>query len=108
MKLRFYISIYCIINQFITIIIIINTHFLSNFEENNIKPSLKDWRTMMHTREGLIPTILGTAVTTSGFAMKKILPTPLAWGLVGFGLAHIVLGSIDLVEHRNSLENELY
>lgn len=63
---------------------------------------------MMHTREGLIPTILGTAVTTSGLAMKKILPKPLAWGLVGFGLAHIVLGSIDLVEHRESANHEMY
>ncbi|WP_425446408.1 asparagine synthase [Dethiothermospora halolimnae] len=58
----------------------------------------------MHTREGLIPTVLGTAVTTSGLAMKKAIPSSLAWGLVGFGLAHIVLGSIDLVEHRNDGE----
>lgn len=62
----------------------------------------------MQTREGLIPTVLGTAVTTSGLAMKKILPGPLAWGLVGFGLAHVVLGSIDLVEHREDANNEMY
>ncbi len=61
-------------------------------------------RYLMHTREGLIPTVLGTAVTTSGLAMKKAIPSSLAWGLVGFGLAHIVLGSIDLVEHRNDGE----
>ncbi|MTI47024.1 asparagine synthase [Sporosalibacterium faouarense] len=62
----------------------------------------------MQAREGLIPTVLGTAVTTSGFAMKKILPGPLAWGLVGFGLAHVVLGSIDLVEHKETAREELY
>lgn len=62
----------------------------------------------MQAREGLIPTILGSAVTTSGFAMKKVLPGPLAWGLVGFGLAHVVLGSIDLVEHRNTPPEEIY
>jgi len=61
----------------------------------------------MQTREGLIPTVLGTAVTTSGIAMKKVLPSPLAWGLVGFGLAHVVLGTIDLIEHRNMSEEEI-
>lgn len=62
----------------------------------------------MKTKEGLIPTVLGTVVTTSGYAMKNMLPGPLAWGIVGFGLAHVVLGSIDLVEHRNTLQDEIY
>lgn len=57
-------------------------------------------------REGLIPTMLGTVVTAAGATlsrnnMKKrdVLPMIEA-GVIGFGLAHIVLGAIDLVEHR--------
>ncbi|MGF7056764.1 asparagine synthase [Brassicibacter mesophilus] len=55
----------------------------------------------MDVREGLIPTVLGTAVTTTGLALKKNLPSAVAWGIVGFGLAHVVLGTIDLVDHRD-------
>lgn len=55
----------------------------------------------MQMREGLIPTVLGAAVTTTGAIMKRRDFAPMiAAGIVGFGLAHIVLGSIDLVEHR--------
>jgi hypothetical protein len=50
-------------------------------------------------REGLIPTILGTAVAASGYALRQKNPT-IGWGVLGFGLAHVVLGAIDLVEHR--------
>jgi len=65
----------------------------------------------MKIRDGLIPTALGTAVTTAGaiwdgMEMKKrrinnndIRPM-IAAGIVGFGLAHVVLGSIDLVQHK--------
>lgn len=49
-------------------------------------------------REGLVPTVLGTAVATTGLALKKANPA-LGWGIAGFGLAHIILGAIDLVEH---------
>lgn len=52
-------------------------------------------------REGLIPTVLGTAVTASGIALRMKNPV-LGWGVVGFGLAHVVLGAIDLVEHRRN------
>ncbi len=62
----------------------------------------------MKAREGLIPTVLGTVVTTSGFALKNTIPGPVAWGIVGFGLAHVVLGSIDLVEHRDTPQEEIY
>lgn len=55
----------------------------------------------MDTREGLIPTILGAAVTTTGLAMKNKVPSTLAGGVIGFGLAHIVLGSIDLIQHKD-------
>ncbi|MCM3094049.1 MULTISPECIES: asparagine synthase [unclassified Cytobacillus] len=58
---------------------------------------------MNRVREGLIPTVLGTAVTTAGYAMKqnRRANNMLSDTIVGFGLAHIVLGAIDLVEHRN-------
>jgi hypothetical protein len=53
----------------------------------------------LYMREGLIPTVLGTAVTASGAAMRGKYPMAAA-AVVGFGLAHVVLGAIDLVEHR--------
>jgi hypothetical protein len=53
----------------------------------------------MKTREGLVPTVLGTVVTATGLAIRPLSRT-LSWGIAGFGLAHIVLGAIDLVEHR--------
>jgi len=52
----------------------------------------------MLPREGLIPTILGTAVTAAGLALSNRNPVA-GWGIAGFGLAHIVLGAIDLLEH---------
>lgn len=65
----------------------------------------------MMVREGLIPIIAGTAVTFTGavmrgadmqkHGMKKKDITPLVGaGLVGFGLAHVVLGTIDMVQNR--------
>ncbi|AMM93777.1 asparagine synthase [Peribacillus simplex] len=56
----------------------------------------------MDIREGLIPTALGTAVTAAGYAMKQNRHSNkmVANTVFGFGLAHIVLGVIDLVEHR--------
>lgn len=55
----------------------------------------------MKVREGLIPTVLGAAVTSAGVVMKKRDIAPMiAAGIVGYGLAHIVLGSMDLVEHN--------
>ncbi|MDI6705272.1 MAG: asparagine synthase [Bacillota bacterium] len=57
----------------------------------------------MKIREGLIPTILGTAVTATGSVLKKRRTNPMiAAGIVGFGLAHVVLGTIDLMHHRDS------
>jgi hypothetical protein len=54
-------------------------------------------------QEGMVPTILGAAVTASGLALRSKNPL-VGWGVFGFGLAHIVLGSIDLIEHRNGLK----
>lgn len=52
----------------------------------------------MHIKEGMIPTALGTAVTIGGLMSTKYLPKKVSWGIVGFGLAHIVLGGIDMFE----------
>ncbi|MDP4094044.1 MAG: asparagine synthase [Bacillota bacterium] len=62
-------------------------------------------------REGLLPVIIGSAVTASGIAfrcmdMKKRGMTKhdakvaLGAGLVGLGAAHIILGAIDLFEEK--------
>ncbi|WP_379136226.1 asparagine synthase [Paenibacillus sp. sgz500958] len=52
-------------------------------------------------REGLIPTVLGTVVSASGAAfLGRSKYKMVATGVLGFGLAHIVLGAIDLIEHR--------
>ncbi|TYO95904.1 hypothetical protein LX24_01294 [Desulfallas thermosapovorans DSM 6562] len=50
-------------------------------------------------REGLIPTVLGAAVTTTGLALRNVNPT-VGWGITGFGLAHVILGTIDLIQHK--------
>jgi hypothetical protein len=55
---------------------------------------------MRKVREGMIPTVLGTAVTATGLAFRAIAPA-IGWGVAGFGIAHIVLGAIDLIEHRS-------
>ena len=62
-------------------------------------------------REGLIPTVLGTAVTATGVAMrgydmkkrgmtKRDTTVAIGAGILGFGLAHVVLGSIDLFQKQ--------
>ncbi|EYE89208.1 asparagine synthase [Fervidicella metallireducens AeB] len=62
-------------------------------------------------REGLIPTMLGTVVTAAGATMRGIdmkkrgmprheIKPMVAAGIIGFGLAHVVLGTIDLVKDR--------
>lgn len=55
----------------------------------------------MEVREGMIPTALGAIATGVGtaFAVKHKKPM-IAAGVVGFGAAHIVLGAIDLVQHK--------
>jgi hypothetical protein len=51
-------------------------------------------------REGLIPTLLGTSVTIAGYAMRRSRYRSMANAVIGFGVAHLVLGAIDLFEHR--------
>ncbi|HEY5563829.1 MAG TPA: asparagine synthase [Clostridiaceae bacterium] len=63
----------------------------------------------MKVKEGLIPTILGTAVTAAGalWDSKEMkarsnndMMLMVAAGVVGFGIAHILLGSIDLMQKK--------
>lgn len=60
-------------------------------------------------RKGLIPVILGTVVTATGLALrgldmknngmsKRDTKVAIGSGILGLGIAHIVLGSIDLIE----------
>ena len=51
----------------------------------------------MKIREGIIPAALGVAVTATGIALKQVNPK-ISWGVTGFGLAHIILGGIDLIQ----------
>ncbi|MBU8878995.1 asparagine synthase [Bacillus sp. FJAT-29790] len=57
---------------------------------------------MENVREGLIPAVLGTVVTSTGIALRnnKNIKPLITGSVIGFGLAHVVLGAIDLVEHR--------
>lgn len=58
-------------------------------------------------RKGMIPTVLGTAVTATGAALTAMEIVPvIATGAVGFGLAHIVLGGMDMIRHRDSKNNK--
>ncbi len=57
---------------------------------------------MKNIREGMIPTVLGTAVTTTGLALRnnRNMKPIFTGSIIGFGVAHVVLGAIDLVENR--------
>ncbi|ERI10505.1 hypothetical protein HMPREF0083_01411 [Aneurinibacillus aneurinilyticus ATCC 12856] len=65
-------------------------------------------------RKGIIPIALGTAVTLTGVSMLNRRHTdnrvdnPYAWGLAGFGLAHIVLGAIDTVRDNRHNEDDFF
>jgi len=56
-------------------------------------------RSNLLSREGLVPAILGTAVAATGATMLRKNPAA-GYGILGFGIAHLVLGAIDLIEHR--------
>ena len=55
----------------------------------------------MAVREGAIPTALGTVATGVGATLiaKRVSPM-IAAGIVGFGAAHIILGAIDIAQHK--------
>jgi len=61
-------------------------------------------------REGIIPTVLGTAVAATGALMTRNSrddADKVAWGIMGFGLAHVVLGAIDIIQHREGAVSKL-
>ena len=58
----------------------------------------------MHIKQGLVPTVIGTAVTAAGLALKDTIPKPYSSGIVGFGLAHIVLGSVDMMHNKSAAQ----
>jgi hypothetical protein len=53
-------------------------------------------------REGMIPTILGTIVSASAATLLRSRYKKTATGVLGFGLAHVILGVIDLFGHRKA------
>ncbi len=53
-------------------------------------------------REGMIPTILGAVVTASAATLLRSRYKKTATGVLGFGLAHVVLGAIDLFGRRRA------
>lgn len=57
---------------------------------------------MTNVREGIIPTLLGAAVSTTGVILRnnRNVNPVVSSSIIAFGLAHILLGAIDLVEHR--------
>lgn len=70
---------------------------------SELQLSISVWRDIkLNIREGLIPTVLEFVVTATGYALKQKSGSNkmIANTVFGFGLAHIVLGAIDLVEHR--------
>lgn len=63
----------------------------------------------MYIRDGLIPAVLGTAVTATGLALKKTnLPDSYTNGVIGFGVAHIVLGAVDMVSCNMEKNNMMH
>jgi len=60
----------------------------------------------MYIKEGLIPTVLGTCVTATGFALKNTnLPESYRNGIIGFGLAHVVLGSVGMMSQNGQTQD---
>lgn len=66
---------------------------------NNMKALVGGAVMARKIREGLIPTVLGTAVTAVGLAAYGGTSSIAGAAVTGFGLAHIVLGGIDLATH---------
>lgn len=65
----------------------------------------------MRIKEGVIPTVIGTVVTAGAAVMrandmrrnkmeKRDIVPMVETAVLGFGLAHVVLGAIDIIEHR--------
>lgn len=57
-------------------------------------------------RSGIIPTVLGTVVTATGFALKNTnIPESYKSGIIGFGLAHIAIGSTEMLTENIQRSN---
>lgn len=55
----------------------------------------------MYIKEGLIPTVVGTCVTAAGLALKNTnIPESYRNGIIGFGVAHVFLGSVDMMNQN--------
>lgn len=55
----------------------------------------------MKVSEGAVSTGIGTAVTAAGAALAAMKIAPLvSGGIVGFGLAHVVMGAVELSRRR--------
>lgn len=65
----------------------------------------------MHIREGIIPTVLGTMVTATGIIFKNNIPDSYRNKIIGFGLANIAIGSVELagqsIKNRDVKKNIL-
>jgi hypothetical protein len=59
----------------------------------------------MKRREGTTATIVGVIVALIGYSLLSSTPIWAA-GIIGFGLAHIVLGVIDLVQTSTTLSRD--
>ena len=59
----------------------------------------------MKRREGTTATIVGVIVALIGYSLFSATPVWAA-GILGFGLAHIVLGVIDLVQTNAAISRD--
>lgn len=64
-------------------------------------------------KKGILPIMIGSVVTLSGLYLKKRslkgkllleLSTMATSGLIGFGLAHILLGAIECYQNEDDYE----
>ncbi|MBO8171305.1 MAG: hypothetical protein H0Z33_05345 [Bacillaceae bacterium] len=65
-------------------------------------------------QKGTIPLLLGTAATLTGLSMlnehvEERRGRPFAWGLAGFGLAHLILGTVyrNMDQHITTADDDL-
>ncbi len=57
-------------------------------------------------RDGIIPTVVGTVVTATGFALRNTnIPDSYKNGIIGFGLAHIAIGSAEMLTQNIQSSN---
>jgi hypothetical protein len=60
----------------------------------------------MNIKQGIIPTVIGTAVTATGIALRSTsVPESYRNGIIGFGLANIAIGSAEMINHSGMRSN---